>query len=235
MRPISGGATPNWNLNRTGPGYSGQVNDSPRRPPGRPRDLDAEERLLVSVLLVYGERGWHGLTMQAVARHAKVSKGLLYSRWSNVTDLLVAAFRKHIKTALGEYDNIRDTLRAEGRRAADLYLGPYRLAFRRLWVEGLIGPPEVVALHEEINDAGVGEVRRRVRAARDRGELPANVSTVRLLDTIEGAIWAHIAATSEANLPKLVAGMDSYIDGLVDGQLRLARLDASAEAAETRD
>lgn len=205
------------------------MTEKPRRSRGRPRDLAAEERLLSSVLLIYGERGWHGLTMQGVAEHAKVSKGLLYSRWSNVTDLLVAGFRKHIKTPLGDFETLRDTLRGEAHRAAGLYLGPYRLAFRRLLVEGLIGPPEIVALHEEIVNDAVSELRRRVQSARKRGELPRGMSTTRLLDTISGAIWAHISATPEDKLPKLAAGIDEYIDELVDGQLLLARMSAEEE------
>ena len=67
---------------------SGEV---PRRGRGRPRTPGAEEKILTAALDEYGERGWAGFTMDAVARRAGVGKSTVYLRWHDKDALLTDA------------------------------------------------------------------------------------------------------------------------------------------------
>ena len=65
--------------------------DEPRRGRGRPRTPGAEEKILDAALDEYGERGWAGFTMDAVARRAGVGKSTVYLRWPDKDALLTDA------------------------------------------------------------------------------------------------------------------------------------------------
>lgn len=65
--------------------------DEPRRGRGRPRTPGAEEKILNAALEEYGERGWAGFTMDAVARRAGVGKSTVYLRWQDKDTLLTDA------------------------------------------------------------------------------------------------------------------------------------------------
>jgi AcrR family transcriptional regulator len=65
--------------------------EEPRRGRGRPRTPGAEEKILTAALEEYGEHGWAGFTMDAVARRAGVGKSTVYLRWPDKDTLLTAA------------------------------------------------------------------------------------------------------------------------------------------------
>lgn len=202
----------------------GKDGTAPPRRTGRPRDHDADERILRSALEIYGERGWYGLSLHAVATRAKVGKALLYSRWTSIDDLLPAAFRTLVPQISHEGSTIRETLVAEAERTAAMHLGPYRFAVHRLAIEGRVGPEVVRGIMREMHEDAVVEMRRRVRAAIAAGELPAHTSVTRLLDVIEGAVYVHVAETPAHLLDQVAATIDEYIAELVDDQLAITRL-----------
>lgn len=62
------------------------------RPPGRPRDSGKEEIILRETLAILSEKGFPGLTVDAVVARAKVSKSTIYRRWPTKEELAIAAF-----------------------------------------------------------------------------------------------------------------------------------------------
>jgi AcrR family transcriptional regulator len=58
---------------------------------GRPRTPGAEDKILSAALEEYGEHGWAGFTMDAVARRAGVGKSTVYLRWHDKDALLTDA------------------------------------------------------------------------------------------------------------------------------------------------
>src|ERR1700755_3703683 len=58
---------------------------------GRPRDPDVDRRITRAALDVFGDGGWAGFSMEAVARRAGVGKASLYLRWSGKEALLTDA------------------------------------------------------------------------------------------------------------------------------------------------
>src|SRR3954451_13068508 len=69
--------------------------EEPRRGRGRPRTPGAEDKILTAALEEYGERGWAGFTMDAVARRAGVGKSTVYLRWRDKDSLLTDAVGTH--------------------------------------------------------------------------------------------------------------------------------------------
>lgn len=193
------------------------------RRPGRPRLVDAEERILDAALRIYSERGWYGTNMQEIARQAKVSKGLLYSRWSSAEEILEAAFdgvrRRPEPSSTGSF---RDALIAECTANAELYLGPQGFAMIRLWVDGEFGPEFLRTVLENLNRRLVQGIRDRAHQAVKEGEIPADTDVTLLLDLIEGAVFAHINMTPSTKRNLLRPGLGAYIERLVDDQLRAA-------------
>jgi AcrR family transcriptional regulator len=118
--------------------------------------------------------------------------------------------------------SLRDYLVAHARRRADLYLGENGLAMLRLYAEARANPEIFSEIREEAITKFVHDERRRVQEAVESGDLPATASPVRILDAVEGAIFMHILVTPPSLVARVQAGLDQYIEAMVDDQLRAA-------------
>ena len=64
---------------------------SPARGRGRPRDEQAEQSIIDSTIAILDEEGFAGLSIEAVAARAGVSRPTVYRRWPTKLDLAVDA------------------------------------------------------------------------------------------------------------------------------------------------
>lgn len=60
---------------------------------GRPRDAKVTEAILDAVLAELADKGFGGLTMDAVARRARVGKSALYRRWPSKVEMAADLMR----------------------------------------------------------------------------------------------------------------------------------------------
>jgi len=58
---------------------------------GRPRDVTRDKVILEAVLYLLAKSGYEGLTIEAVAKEAKVGKTPIYRRWSSKVELVIEA------------------------------------------------------------------------------------------------------------------------------------------------
>lgn len=219
------------------------------RPRGRPRDPALETRARDAALEVFGERGLAGLTLDEVAVRAKIGKSSLYLRWPDKESLLADALGRiqddvpadgvggEATDEAGEEAaghapalSLRDYLLAHVRRRAGLYLGKYGLALLRLYSEAGAHPDLFHEIREQAISRFVRAERERVADAIRLGVLPPDASPVRILDAVEGAIFMHILVTPPKLMGRVRAGLDDYIEKMVDDQLRAAGYDADADA-----
>jgi len=178
---------------------------------GRPRDDDAEQRVIDAALQVYAEDGWSGFNIAAVARRAQVGKSLIYLRWPDKNALLNDAV-----TRRGENPTEPDEGSLHG-DVSELALRFHRHLQTSLgWVTLRIAV-DATRSPELLNDflrAAVAANRRAVQAmltrAVDRDELSpgadSEVTVQRTLELIYGVVLAQ-----SIQLP--------HADATVDGEL----------------
>lgn len=99
---------------------------------GRPRDPAIDKRLLQATIELYGEYGWHTLTMTQIAKHAGVGKSALYNRWKTKTAIIHDAFTQLIKIPEPTGTTLREILYNEASFRLYAYLGEYSKPLRRL-------------------------------------------------------------------------------------------------------
>jgi AcrR family transcriptional regulator len=195
-----------------------------RRGPGRPRHTDTEPRSYEAVLELFGQHGWDGLTLDAVATHAGIGKSSIYLRWKTKRELLLDAVRdfetRHVNPAddgqpLREY--LVEYLVARGR----LMLGPHGPTMLNIVSAAMANPEDFHEIREESISQGFLPVVGRIEQAVTEGELPAGTDTGQLLDTLEGALVFHLLiAPRGANRDELGADLERYVGSLVDSALR---------------
>jgi AcrR family transcriptional regulator len=70
---------------------SSSAADAPRRPRGRPRAVDVDDRVVEAARVLEREVGYDGVTVEAIAARAGVAKTAIYRRWPGKAALLYEA------------------------------------------------------------------------------------------------------------------------------------------------
>jgi AcrR family transcriptional regulator len=160
-----------------------------RRPRGRPRTPGAERRILDAALEEYGERGWAGFTMDAVARRAGVGKSTVYLRWQDKDSLLIDA----VDARTGGIEDV-DTGSFHGdlvALSANLfrhYLDPAGWATLRLAVDAAASPSALGTFSARVADQHTAAVLRIVARAVERGETTPDLDVASLVFSLYGAV-----------------------------------------------
>jgi AcrR family transcriptional regulator len=59
---------------------------------GRPRDKDADARILKTALRLVERTGFRSVSMEAIAAEARVARTTIYRRWPNKATVIMDAF-----------------------------------------------------------------------------------------------------------------------------------------------
>jgi AcrR family transcriptional regulator len=185
--------------------------------PGRPRDRAVDERVINAALGLYGDVGWSGFSLEAVARRAGVSKGSIYLRWSSKDELLDDALVQNVAGGISTTDtgSLKTDLTHLARSLLALYLGSNGRAALRLMLEGEV----VEAIRPRFEDLQRSQVRAArgiVERAIERDQLSAQTSVTILLDTLCGGAMLHAIGTPQDLREQVAARADDYVDQLVD-------------------
>jgi AcrR family transcriptional regulator len=177
----------------------------------RRRGAELERAILDVVWTELRDVGYAGLTMERVAARAGTSKPVLYRRWANRAELVLAAWSSRVPQAQGSPDtgalrtDLLELFTRIAKRAdsmmSEMIAGVMGEAFRH---------PEVLALlQEQLRSSRLWElVELIVRRAVDRGELaeftlPQRV--VRLpLDLIRSESMMHQTPITAETIAELV-------------------------------
>jgi AcrR family transcriptional regulator len=82
------------------------------RPAGRPRDADADDRIIDAALAEYAAHGHAGYSLNGVARRAGVGKSSIYLRWTDKETLLVDAVHARAEAPSIDTGSLRGDLEA---------------------------------------------------------------------------------------------------------------------------
>ncbi|MFC4911332.1 TetR/AcrR family transcriptional regulator [Actinomadura gamaensis] len=169
--------------------------------------------LFDAVLALLSEVGYERLTMDLVARRARVGKASLYQRWPSKAHLVVAAMERYRpevprRDAGSFVEDIRQLLTA--------YTASWSVLDRGLLIallEGSRRDPELARLRRErlatpVKDSIEAALDRAVR----RGEIPDRVDAGLLADLPFAVIFSHVLVRDENPGPGLV---DRFVDGIL--------------------
>jgi AcrR family transcriptional regulator len=169
--------------------------------------------LFDTVLKLLAEVGYERLTMDLVARGARVSKATLYQRWPSKAHLVVAAMERYRPTVSGGdtgsfAEDIRQLLTA--------YVASWSSLDRGLVIALLEGSRRDAGLARLRRERLAEPVRRSIETAlcraRRRGEIPDRVDAGLLADLPFAVILVHVLVQDEPPLPDLV---DRFVDGIL--------------------
>ncbi|WP_206784037.1 TetR/AcrR family transcriptional regulator [Amycolatopsis sp. MtRt-6] len=202
---------------------------------GRPRDSDADRRILEAARHALLTAGYAGLAIDEVAQRAGVAKTTLYRRWPTKDHLAIAVYadmldrdvpvtdtgdvRADLSAYLKQIAAALESVRRAGRPAHDTDPSA-----------GIVA--ELVAAaarHADVGQVMRGLYQRRIRLAielveraTERGELRSGTDPVLLLDQLAGALYYRVLITG-------APVSDSYLERLVS-----AALDGAMSTKEQR-
>ena len=138
------------------------------------------EHLIDAALEVILERGYAGVSIEAIARVAGITRPVVYDHFPDLNRLLRAVIEREERLSLDQLDQVvPDDPGAEpsgllaGGVARFLQAVTSRPATWRLILLPLEGTPPIVREHVEVGRARILErIERHVRAAVERSELP---------------------------------------------------------------
>jgi AcrR family transcriptional regulator len=190
--------------------------ETERASAGRPRDPEVDRKIAEAAIELFGDQGWAGFSVEAVAKRASVGKASIYLRWPTKEALLLEALRQHVGgvTAV-ESSNVRDELVQLALQLLRNYLGDAGRAASRIALEA-DRIPGVAEHWLAIRQSQILAARGIVRRGIQRGELPKGTSVTLLLDTLCGAVMNHVHTTPESARNQLVSTAESYASSLVD-------------------
>jgi len=189
---------------------------------GRPADPDIDHRVLTAALTVYGEVGWAGFTLDAVARRAPAGKAALYRRWPTKEALLLAALERLAEPPDERADltDLRGCLTAIARQVIAMYVGPKAMVLPRVLIEAGQYPPHFDDMVQSIVRARFGTGQAVVAAALDRGELPPGTAPELIIDAIMGRVLRLVVLTPGARRAAIHADRDRHAAAIADYVLR---------------
>jgi AcrR family transcriptional regulator len=182
---------------------------------GRPRDLEATDRILSAALAIGEESGFDTLTVEGIAARAGVGKTTIYRRWPNVWSVAVDAILAEVNrvSPVVERDTARESLSASMKLVAKSFRGrPGRL------IRPLIGRAQTdAALRAAIDERWLSPrrvlSRGIVRRGIERGELRPDLDPDTVIDALYGPLYHRLLLPYSGTGVRL---SDVYVDALIE-------------------
>lgn len=183
---------------------------------GRPRDPSLDARVHAAAREVYGRLGWAGFSIETVARTARVGKSSIYLRWPDTTTLLLDMLESTVDLSLDtDTGSVRGDLVALARSILDVLTGENGDTVLRLSTEARM-VPELAPRWGQFVKANVTEVRKIVRRAVARGELPPDTKGDLLLNALIGGLMMQCLTTPPSRRTQIGRQARQYTESLVD-------------------
>jgi len=186
------------------------------RRPGRPRSEQAEQAIIEATLDLFGEQGFEGVCVEAVAARAGVGKATIYRRWANKEELLLAALGS-MKSPIPEpTGSVRDDLVAHLTVMCADKADPRKARrYALLLGEGQKYPRLMTRYKETVIGPRHDAIRAIIRRGIASGELRADTDIEIALLALTGTVLAkEKAADGELNGEFATRIVDELLLGL---------------------
>jgi len=149
-----------------------------RRKRGRPRDPEADGRILAAAASLILLRGFDSMTVDEVATSAGVGKATVYRRWARKEDLAVAAMEQLYRDEMPTPDtgSIREDLRQMYASALAFINSPAGTSYVRTTIKESMRDERIATLYREANDRAEQSSYAVFRRAIDRGEVRPDIN-----------------------------------------------------------
>lgn len=188
--------------------------------PGRPRSTRAQHAILTAAAALLRERGLRGMSIEAVAGRAGVSKKTIYRWWPSKGTLALDAFYLEWEAAQGtlpDTGSLERDLRARMRAAAGVLAEPTLGATVAALIAEAQTDPELARAYErrvlELQRAHARAIFARAAA---RGEIAPDSDVEAAIDLLQGALYLRLLHT---HAPLDQAFADAIVALVVRGML----------------
>lgn len=166
----------------TGPATA-HVQDHRSKP--RRRGQELVDQIFKATLAELGETGYPALSMDGIARRARVSKASLYRRWAGKTELVLAAVKAEVPdtASLRDTGSLRGDLIDHYTQLVATLRGPSGQALRGIIGETLHDPAVALSFSARSRGRSTALMRTLTEQAVARGDLPARSCSQRRLET----------------------------------------------------
>ena len=144
-----------------------------RRKRGRPRDPEADRRILDAAAALILAHGFDNMTVDDVAARAHVGKATVYRRWAKKEDLAVAAMGQLYDAQMPTPDtgSIEGDLREAFAKVLAFANSEQGSAYIRTCIAESVRDPRIAALYRAANDRAEDSARMMFQRAIARGEV----------------------------------------------------------------
>jgi AcrR family transcriptional regulator len=177
---------------------------------GRPRSTECDEAILDATLGEYAQKGLDGLSVDAVAARAGVSKATIYRRYPSKNDLVLAAARSICETApRPDLGSLRADLTATLQNLRAMLEDPVLGAVKRTLLVDAARDEELGATHSELVRARRESTFAIFERAIARGEVQPDIDIEFAADLVGAPVfYRHLVMHEPVT--------DDYIARVVD-------------------
>jgi len=188
------------------------VKTGPRRARPGGRSARVRAAVLSATLSELAERGYAGLSFEAVATRAGVHKTTVYRRWPERPALVLEALLEFSERTvpLPDRGSLHADLLAMAKAIAANLSAPEVAAVLRALIAAR-HEPAIAAAVDRYWRARFDLVAEVVRRGMVRGELPADVSADLLIEALIGPLYLRALVTGEALDEKFVSGVVALV------------------------
>ncbi|SBS79143.1 conserved hypothetical protein [uncultured Mycobacterium sp.] len=193
-----------------------------RRPGGgRRRDPDIDTRVLHAARQAYAEFGWAGFHFDRVAKSARVSRDVLYRRYSDKASLLLDALADAVLPTVHGGGPIRDQLMTYAREMHSYFTSADGVASLRIHLEAAQFPDLYRAYRDRVVDPNFVVNIAALNRAAAGGHLRKTADPTAVLEAIGGGVLIHALfsqhagatkAASQQGRKRLEAALASFVE-----------------------
>ncbi len=176
---------------------------------GRPRDPNADIRILEAAAGLILVRGFDNMTVDEVASRAKVGKATVYRRWARKEDLGLAALRQLYRSKLPATDtgSVRGDLRASYQDVVEFAASPSGGRHLRLAVAESMHDSRVRDIYRQAFTSAEEPTRECLRRGVDRGEVRSDIPLEYAAQWLVALVIARTVSARALPTPEEVEGL----------------------------
>ncbi|MEG6566492.1 TetR/AcrR family transcriptional regulator [Thermoanaerobacterium saccharolyticum] len=154
-----------------------------------------EDAILLAAWEELSETGYTNMTMESVAMRARTNKAVLYRRWNNKTELVMAALRKHLPKIKNDIPNTGD-LRSDLYAYLHGLMEPLKLigtqTIRGLLMEPMVWRIIISSMPQVIEKRSENKLMTGMMEILKNAELRGEIKLEKLTPRIISLPWAII-------------------------------------------